>query len=164
MVYPALINSYRYEYACSGLVNISYWNINHSFIGNLSAVEDGNRQARAWGWREEAETYWKGEDGREKLEGVGVKEFERQKIFEFVCVCMRTRLGDREISLQEQACPLALLHSIWGKLHSFGETRAASPPLHRFVSHTFFTRSLQMKTQRAHSSSAICLSWDKSAS
>lgn len=49
MVKPALINSFRYEYASSGLVNISYRNINHSFIGNLSAVEDGNRQARAKG-------------------------------------------------------------------------------------------------------------------
>lgn len=49
MVKPALINSSRYEYACSGLVNISYRNINHSFIGNLSAVEDGNGRARIRG-------------------------------------------------------------------------------------------------------------------
>lgn len=41
MVKLALINSFRYEYACSGSVNISYRNINHSFIGILSAVEDG---------------------------------------------------------------------------------------------------------------------------
>ncbi len=41
---PALINIFRYEYACGGLVNISYRNINHPFIGNLSAVEDGNRR------------------------------------------------------------------------------------------------------------------------
>lgn len=46
MVRPALINSFRYEYACNGLGNISYRNINHSVIGILSAVEDGNRRAR----------------------------------------------------------------------------------------------------------------------
>lgn len=46
---PALINSPRYEYACGGLVNISYRNINHPFIGNLSALEDGNGRARTEG-------------------------------------------------------------------------------------------------------------------
>lgn len=29
--------------------NISYRNINHPFIGNLSAAEDGNRRARTEG-------------------------------------------------------------------------------------------------------------------
>lgn len=37
-VKPELINSFAYEYACSGLPNISYRNINHSVIGILSAL------------------------------------------------------------------------------------------------------------------------------
>ncbi len=61
---PALINIFRYEYACGGLVNISYRNINHPFIGNLSAVEDGNRRARI-----------RGEGGKEKhIERVRIEE------------------------------------------------------------------------------------------
>lgn len=84
-------------------------------------MEEANRQARARRWREKAERYWKGEDGREKLERVGVNEFDRQKIFDFVCVCVCACLGDREISLQEQVCPLALLHSIWGNCIHLGK-------------------------------------------
>lgn len=39
-----MINSFRYEYACGILVNISYQNKNQSFIGDLLAVEDVNRR------------------------------------------------------------------------------------------------------------------------
>lgn len=89
MVRPALINSFRYEYACSGLVNISYRNINHSFIGNLSAVEDGNGEgARIWGEGKKEKHTERVRIG-EMLRRVGVRELERQRMWSWcVCVCV----------------------------------------------------------------------------
>lgn len=46
------------------------------------------------------------------LERVGVRDLERQRMFACVsvcvCVCMLDRDMDREISLPQQVCPLAL--------------------------------------------------------
>lgn len=105
MVKPALINSSRYEYASSGLVNISYRNINHSFIGNLSVAGDRNRQAGARGWRKEGErkhtVLW--ESSKDK----GVCSF---------CVCVRTCLIEIQIGwlVYHSKCVLRLFYTRFG--------------------------------------------------
>lgn len=91
----------------------------------------------------------------------GVRELGRQRML-CVCVCLHIldRYMDREISLPQQVCPLALFHLIWGYRINLGKhvSLFLSLPLSVSLSHTLFIRSLQMKTQCAHSSSAICLS------
>lgn len=117
IVRPALISSSRYEYACSGLVKISYRNINHSFIGNLSAVEAGKNR----GVKERKRNVLKGW-GLKRDVGEGGSESWKDKECRvcvcaycvWLCVCTLDRDMDREISLPQQVCPLALFHSIWG--------------------------------------------------
>lgn len=61
-----------------------------------------------------------------------VRELERQRILSLcICICVRAcvhmldRATDREISLPQQVCPLALLNSIWGYRINLG--KHASP-------------------------------------
>lgn len=166
---PALINSPRYEYACSGLVNISYRNINHPFIGNLSAVEDGNRRARTEGATGRKRNILKGW-GLKRDVGAGGCESWRDKGMPGVraCACARARQIEIWIgrSVYHSECVLWLFLTRFGNsaLISRGEegvTCVSFSPLPLRRSHTLTVLSPQMKTQRAHSSFAICLSWDK---
>lgn len=138
MVKPALINSSRYEYASSGLVNISYRNINHSFIGNLSVAGDRNRQAGARGWRKEGErkhtVLW--ESSKDK----GVCSF---------CVCMRTCLIEIQIGwlVYHSKCVLRLFYTRFGDTAFICRKKLVQYfTLPSALSHTFLICSLQMKT------------------